>query len=99
MEYYKLLDIITDPVQKQVEASNKDGTTSYPWLRLEPGMAYEMPNDPVFRRSVLGLTTECTMELKSMLDSIGASYEVVKPHCHCKQPYIKVRCVEVIEGE
>lgn len=100
MEYYKLIDAITVPTNVQVETINKDGSHRAYFVRLEPGMAYEMPtDDPAFRSSVLAATTDCTMDLKSLLDELGAKYEVIKPRCHCKKPYIKVRCVEVIEGE
>lgn len=100
MEYYKLIDAITVPTNVQVTTKNERGGLISHFVRLEPGMAYEMPaDDPEFRKSVLSADTSCTMEVKSMLDQIGARYEVVKPHCHCRKPFLRVKCVEVINDE
>lgn len=100
MEYYKLIDAITVPTNVQVTTKNKRGGYYAHFVRLEPGMAYEMPtDDPEFRKSVLAAKTDCTMELRSMLDQMGADYEVIKPNCHCRKAFLRVKCVEVINDE
>lgn len=100
MEYYKLIDAITVPTNVAVTTKNKIGGYRSCFTRLEPGMAYEMPtDDPEFRRSVLAAKTDVLMEYKEMLDASHAEYEVIKPNCHCRKPFLRVKCVEVIEGE
>jgi len=100
MEYYKLIDAITVPTNVQVTTKNDRGGYISKFVRLEPGMAYEMPtDDPEFRRSVLAAKTDVKMDFKEMLDEMGAEYEVFKPNCHCRKPFLKVKCVEVITDE
>ena len=100
MEYYKLVDAITTPINVSVLTKRKGGGTVYGHTRLEPGMAYEMPkDDPDFRKSILAATTNVEMSHKQTLDAKGIRYETIKPTCHCRKPYLKVKCVEVFEGE
>lgn len=100
MEYYKLVDVVTTPINVSVLTKRAAGGTIYGRVRLEPGMAYEMPkNDPEFRKSIMAATTDTEMSHKSLLDANGIRYEVIKPSCHCRKPYIRMKCVEVFEGE
>lgn len=100
MEYYKLVDVITTPINVSVLTKGKTGGHVYGHVRLEPGMAYEMPtDDPEFRKSIKSATTNTEMSHKQTLDEKGIPYEVVKPSCHCRKPYLRVKCVEVFEGE
>ena len=100
MEYYKLVDVITTPINVSVLTKRPAGGNVYGHVRLEPGMAYEMPqNDPLFRGSILAATTNTEMTHKQLLDEKGIKYEVIKPSCHCRKPYLRVKCVEVFEGE
>ena len=72
----------------------------YGHVRMEPGMAYEMPkNDPEFRKSILAATQNTEMTNQELLDQNGIEYEVMRPSCHCRKPYLKFKCVEVFEGE
>lgn len=100
MEYYKLVDAITTPINVSVLTKRKSGGQVYGRVRLEPGMAYEMPiDDPYFRKSIMAATTNTEMSHKQTLDAKGIKYEEVKPTCHCRKPFLKVKCVEVFEGE
>lgn len=100
MEYYKLVDVITTPINVSVLTKRKGGGTVYGRVRLEPNMAYEMPtDDPDFRKSIIAATTNTEMSHKQALDDSGVRYEVIKPTCHCRKPFLKVKCVEVFEGE
>lgn len=100
MEYYKLVDVMTTPINVSVLTKRQGGGTVYGHVRLEPGMAYEMPtDDPEFRKSIMAATTDTEMAYKNVLDENGIRYEVVKPSCHCRKPYLKMKCVEVFEGE
>lgn len=100
MEYYKLVDVITTPINVSVLTKRKSGGQVYGRVRLEPGMAYEMPtNDPYFRKSIMAATTNTEMSHKQTLDEKGIKYEEVKPSCHCRKPYLKVKCIEVFWGE
>lgn len=99
MEYYKLVDVMTTPINVSVLTKRKGGGNVYGHTRLEPGMAYEMPaDDPEFRKSIMAATTNTEMGYKAMLDQAGIRYEEVRPSCHCRKPYLKVYCVEVFEG-
>lgn len=100
MEYYKLVDVVTTPVNVSVLTKRKQGGTIYGHVRLEPGMAYEMPlDDPEFRKSIKAATTNTEMTHKALLDEKGIQYEVIKPSCHCRKPFLRMKCVEVFEGE
>lgn len=100
MEYYKLVDVMTTPINVSVLTKRQGGGHVYGTVRLEPGMAYEMPtDDPEFRKSIMAATTHTEMSNKALLDEQGISYEEVRPTCHCRKPYLKMKCVEVIEGE
>ena len=100
MEYYKLIDAITAPQNVQVSTKTSKGGCYTHFVRLVPGIAKEMPtDDPIFRASVLAATCDVDMKYKSMLDDMGAEYTIFKPNCHCRKPFLKVKCVEVIEGE
>lgn len=100
MEYYKLVDVMTTPISVSVLTKSKLGGNVYGTKRLEPGMAYEMPtDDPAFRQSIIVATADTQMAKKDLLDENGISYEVVKPSCHCRKPFLRFKCVEVFEGE
>lgn len=99
MKYYKLVDAITQPINVSFEQAGKNGGRVYAHERLEPGMAYEMPDDPIFESTIRMATTKTEMSNKDLLDSLGITYEVIKPHCHCRKPYLKMRSVEVFESE
>ena len=100
MEYYKLVDVITTPINVSVLTKRKSGGQVYGHVRLEPGMAYEMPkDDPYFRKSIIAATTNTEMSHKPLLDTNGIKYEEIKPSCHCRKPFLKVKCVEVFEDE
>lgn len=100
MEYYKLVDVMTTPTNVSVLTKSSLGGNVYGHVRLEPGMAYEMPkDDPEFRKSIMAATSDTAMENQSLLDEKGIRYEVIKPSCHCRKPYIRLKCVEVFEGE
>lgn len=100
MEYYKLVDVVTTPINVSVLTKRKAGGTVYGHVRLEPGMSYEMPiNDPDFRKSIMAATTNTEMSHKQLLDANGIQYEVIKPTCHCRKPYLRMKCIEVFEGE
>lgn len=99
MEYYKLVDAVTSPINVRV-LTRMGSTSVYGTKRLDPGMAYEMPeNDEPFKTSIRQATSSTEMKNKEMLDELGIEYEVVKPSCHCRKPYLKFKCVEVFEGE
>ena len=100
MEYYKLVDVMTTPINVSVLTKRQGGGTVYGHVHLEPGMAYEMPlNDPVFRKSIMAATTDTTMAKKNVLDASGIKYDIIRPTCHCRKPFIRLKCVEVFEGE
>ena len=100
MEYYKLVDVMTTPINLSVLTKRPAGGNVYGHVHLEPGMAYEMPqNDPQFRKSILAATSNTPMSNRDLLDSKGIRYEVIKPTCHCRKPYLRMKCVEVFDGE
>lgn len=100
MEYYKLVDVMTTPATVSVLTKRPQGGRVYGRVTMEPGMAYEMPqNDPFFRSSILAATQNTEMTNKDLLDKLGIRYETIKPSCHCRKPYLKFKCVEVFEGE
>lgn len=100
MEYYKLVDVMTTPANVSVVTRSKLGGVSYGHERLEPGMAYEMPNDdPEFRKSILAATQDTAMSNKALLDENGIRYETIRPSCACRKPFLRFKCVEVFEGE
>lgn len=99
MEYYKLVDAVTSPINVHV-MTKMGNSTVYGHKRLDPGMAYEMPvDDEPFRQSIQNATSDTDMKNRSLLDELGISYEVVKPSCHCRKPYLRFKCVEVFQGE
>lgn len=100
MEYYKLVDVMTTPATVSVLTKRKAGGRVYGRVTMEPGMAYEMPtDDEEFRNSILAATQNTEMTNKDLLDEQGIEYEVIRPSCHCRKPYLRFKCVEVIEGE
>lgn len=100
MEYYKLVDVMTTPATLSVLTKRQAGGKIYARVTLEPGMAYEMPKDDIdFRSSILSATQDTDMKNKELLDDNGIKYEVIKPSCKCRKPYLRFKCVEVIEGE
>lgn len=100
MEYYKLVDVMTTPATVSVLTKRKAGGRVYGRVTMEPGMAYEMPtDDEEFRNSILAATQNTEMSNKDLLDKQGIEYEVIRPSCHCRKPYLRFKCVEVIEGE
>lgn len=100
MEYYKLIDVMTTPVNASVLTKRKGGGTVYGRVRLEPGMAYEMPlNDPDFRKTIMAVKAEAEMGFERILKKDGIKYEIIRPSCHCRKPFLKFNCVEVFEGE
>lgn len=100
MEYYKLVDVMTTPATVSVLTKRKAGGRVYGRVTMEPGMAYEMPtDDEEFRNSILAATQNTEMANKDLLDEQGIEYEVIRPSCHCRKPYLRFKCVEVIEGE
>lgn len=100
MEYYKLVDVMTTPATVSVLTKRKAGGRVYGRVTMEPGMAYEMPtDDEEFRNSILAATQNTEMRNKDLLDEQGIEYEVIRPSCHCRKPYLRFKCVEVIEGE
>ena len=100
MEYYKLVDVMTTPANISVLTKRPKGGNVYGHVSMEPGMAYEMPeNDPEFRKSILAATQNTEMTNQELLDQNGIEYEVMRPSCHCRKPYLKFKCVEVFEGE
>lgn len=100
MEYYKLIDVMTTPVNASVLMKRKGGGTIYGHERLEPGMAYEMPSDdPEFRKSIMAVTAEADLGFESTLVKAGIEPEIIRPSCHCRKPFLRFKCVEVFEGE
>lgn len=100
MEYYKLVDVMTTPANLSVLTKRKNGGNIYGHVRLEPGMAYEMPtDDPEFRKSIMAATQDTSMSYKAMFDEKGIRYEEIRPSCHCRKPFLRFKCVEVFEGE
>lgn len=100
MEYYKLVDVMTTPTNVSVLTKRQGGGTVYGHVRLEPGMAYEMPtDDPIFRKSIIAATADTTMAKKEVLDMNDIKYEIIRPTCHCRKPFIRMKCVEVFNDE
>lgn len=100
MRYYKLVDIMTTPATLSVLFKRPAGGRVYGRVTLEPGMAYEMPlDDPEFEKSILAATQNTEMSNQALLDQKGISYEAIKPSCHCRKPYLRFKCVEVIDSE
>lgn len=100
MEYYKLVDVMTTPATVSVLTKRQAGGRVYGRVSLEPGMAYEMPADDAdFRSSILAATQDTPMSNKDLLDEHGIKYEVIKPSCKCRKPFLRFKCIEVIEGE
>ena len=100
MEYYKLVDVMTTPATVSVLTKRQAGGRVYGRVTLEPGMAYEMPqDDEFFRNSIIAATQDTEMKNKDLLDQNGIRYEVIRPTCRCRKPYLRFKCIEVIEGE
>lgn len=100
MEYYKLVDVMTTPATVSVLSKRPAGGKVYGRVTMEPGMAYEMPkNDPDFRSSIIAATQDTAMVNQELLDRSGIQYEIIRPSCHCRKPYLRFKCVEVFEGE
>lgn len=99
MEYYKLVDAVTSPINVHV-MTKRGNSTVYGHKRLDPGMAYEMPTDDApFKESIVKATSDTDMKNKRLLDDLGIEYEVITPSCHCRKPYLRFKCVEVFQGE
>lgn len=100
MEFYKLVDVLKDPINVSVLTKRAKGGSVYTYKRMEPGMAYEMPtDDPIFRKSIIAATADTTMAKKEVLDMNDIKYEIIRPTCHCRKPFIRMKCVEVFNDE
>lgn len=99
MTAYKLIDLLTNPIQKPVWVTGKSGRV-LKRVRLVPGRLYhDYVDDPVFCESIKNLTHDLTWTkaLEATVKEKGIQYTLPKRTCTCQSQKIRIWCVEVIE--
>lgn len=82
MTTYKLIDAIKERQKIQV-ARRKNGVVQYMYASLEPGVAYEAEEDPLFINSLLNAKVKKTFSdaLEAELKAQGIQYSVERARC------------------
>lgn len=100
MERYRLVSAVTIPTNVDV-CWRKNGSVVYGFVRLEPGEEYEMEDDALLRKSLIGSVEKVayTKDFEEKLKENNVKYDIVPPSCHCrKTPSIVFHNVEVFQA-